>query len=77
MTTKRARKSMKRTSLTSIARMEPLFRQDKLSVEEQDPGPLVVALREAQPTGIVGGGGAADAADRVAAAVAGNPIEPK
>jgi len=61
---------MKRTSPTSIARMERLFRQDKLPVEDRGQ-PAVAALQEL-PTGTVGVGVAADAAaDRVAAAEAG------
>lgn len=63
--TKRVRRSTRTTSPTLIARMERLFRQDKLPAE--DRGPRVVA-QEAERTRTVGAVVAADAADRVAAA---------
>jgi hypothetical protein len=70
--TKRARRSTKRTSRTSIARMERLFQPARLW--EQDRGRLVVAQREPELTGTVDVGVAVDAADRVAAAARAKPV---
>jgi hypothetical protein len=73
--TKRARRLTRRTSLTSIAQMGRLFRQDKLPA--QDRGPLVVAAREPERTGTAGAGVAEDADPAVVAvAAAGKRAKP-
>ena len=75
--TRRARRSTKRTSPTSIAQTERLFRQDKLPVEARDPRVVPAAQQEPQPTGTAGVGVAVDAAaDRAAAAEAGRRVKP-